>query len=64
LQGGLGPVALGLMGATCYLLVREAPGAWKGAAMIAVSVLLLTITKLPPMLLIVAAGITGAFVPW
>lgn len=64
LQGGLGPVALGLMGATCYLLVREAPGAWKGAAMIAVSVLLLSITKLPPMLLIVAAGITGAFVPW
>ena len=64
LQRGLGPVALGLMGATCYLLVSEAPGAWKGAAMIAVSVLLLTITKLPPLVLIVAAGITGAFVPW
>lgn len=64
LQRGLGPVALGLMGATCYLLVREAPGAWKGALMIVVSVALLALTKLPPLVLIVAAGITGAFVRW
>ena len=64
MQRGLGPVALGLMGATCYLLVRETPGSWKGAALIAVSVLLLSVSKLPPLVLIVAAGITGAFVPW
>lgn len=64
LQRGLGPVALGLMAATCYLLVREAPGSGKGAAMIAVALLLVSLTKLPPLLLIVAAGITGAFVPW
>ena len=64
LQRGLGPVALGLMAATCYLLVRQAPGVWKGAAMIAVCLLLLTIAKLPPLLLIAAAGITGVFVPW
>ncbi len=64
LQRGLGPVALGLMGATCYLLVREAPGAWRGALMIAVSVVVLALTKLPPLFLIVAAGIAGAFVPW
>jgi chromate transporter len=64
LQRGLGPVALGLMAATCYLLVRQAPGAWQGVAMIAVSLLLLTLAKLPAWLLIVAAGIVGAFVPW
>ena len=65
LQRGLGPVAVGLMAATCTLLVREAPGAWKGAAMIAVSLLvLLGLKKLPPVVLIMAAGIVGAFVPW
>ena len=64
LQRGLGPVALGLMAATCYLLVREAPGAGKGAALIAVSVLLLTLTRLPPLALIAAAGMVGAVLPW
>ncbi len=64
LQRGLSPVALGLMAATCWLLVREAPGAWKGAAMIAVSLLLLSLARLPPLVLIVAAGIVGAWVPW
>ena len=64
LRRGLGPVALGLMAATCYLLVRAAPGGWKGASMIAVSVLLLSLTRLPPLLLIVGAGIIGALVPW
>jgi chromate transporter len=64
LQRGLGPVALGLMASTSYLLVKEAPGLWKGAAIIAVSLLLLVLTRLPPLLLIAAAGIVGAFVPW
>jgi chromate transporter len=64
LQRGLGPVALGLMASTSFLLVREAPGAGIGAAMIGAAVLLLTFTKLPPLLLIAAAGAIGAFVPW
>lgn len=64
LRRGLGPVALGLMAATSFLLVRQAPGVWKGAAIIAVTLLLLSLTRLPPLLLILAAGITGAFVPW
>jgi chromate transporter len=64
LQRGLGPMALGLMAATCYLLVRETPGAWMGAAMIAVSLLLLSLGKLPPLPVIAAAGIVGAWVPW
>ena len=64
LQRGLGPVALGLMAATCFLLLRAAPGAWEGAAIIAGTVLLLVFTPLPPLLLIVGAGIIGAFVPW
>ena len=32
-QRGLGPVALGLMVSTCYLLLRGLPGAWQGIAM-------------------------------
>ena len=64
LQQGLGPVAIGLMVSTCLLLVRGAPGIWKGAAMIAVSTLLLATTRVPPVLLIFAAGIAGAFVSW
>ncbi len=64
LQRGLGPVAIGLMAATCYLLVRQAPGVWKGAALIAVSTLLLATTRVPPVLLILIAGIVGAFVSW
>lgn len=64
LRTGLGPVAIGLMAATCYLLVRQAPGVWKGAAIIAASTLLLATTRVPPVLLIFAAGIVGAFVSW
>ena len=64
LQRGLGPVAIGLMAATCFLLVRQAPGVWKGAAIIAVSTLLLATTRLPPVLLILVAGVVGAFVNW
>lgn len=64
LQRGLGPVALGLMAATSYLLVRAAPGVWKGAAMIAATIALLALTRVPPLLLIAAAGAIGAFVPW
>ena len=64
LQQGLGPVAIGLMASTCLLLVREAPGVWKGVAMIAASTLLLATTRVPPVLLIAAAGAVGAFVSW
>lgn len=64
LQRGLGPVAIGLMAATCYLLVRQAPGVWKGASLIAVSTLLLATTRVPPVLLILIAGVIGAFVSW
>ena len=64
LQRGLGPVAVGLVASTCYLLVSQAPGAWKGAALIAASTLLLATTRVPPVWLIVVAGIVGAFVTW
>jgi chromate transporter len=64
LRAGLGPVAIGLMAATCFLLVRQAPGVWKGAAIIAVSTLLLATTRVPPVLLIFVAGVVGAFVSW
>ena len=64
LQQGLGPVAVGLMASTCLLLVRNTPGVWKGAAMIALSTLLLATTRLPPVLLIVSAGVAGALMSW
>jgi len=64
LQRGLGPVALGLMAATSFLLLRAAPGVWKGAALAAVCLGVLSLTRLPPLLLIAGAGIVGAFVPW
>jgi chromate transporter len=64
LQGGLGPVALGLMASTSFLLVRQAPGAWQGAAMIGVTVVLLALTRVRPVLLIFAAGAVGALLPW
>lgn len=64
LQRGLGPVALGLMVATCYLLVRGLPGTWQGAAIAGATLLLVTTTRLPPVLPILAAGVLGAFVSW
>jgi chromate transporter len=64
LQRGLGPVAIGLMASTSFLLVRQAPGVWIGAAMIAASALLLTLIRVPPLVLIVVAGVLGAFIPW
>jgi chromate transporter len=64
LQRGLGPVAIGLMASTCFLLVREAPGAWKGMAIIAAVIALLAVTRLPPLLLIAAAGLIGAVISW
>jgi len=64
MQHGLGPVAIGLMASTCFLLVRQAPGVWKGAAIIAATVALLTLTRIPAVLLIFAAGALGAFISW
>ena len=64
LQRGLGPVALGLMASTSFLLVRETPGVWKGGALIVLTLLLLATTRLPPVLMIVAAGLTGVFIAW
>jgi chromate transporter len=64
LQRGLGPVGLGLMASTSFLLVREAPGVWIGAAMIAVAALILQFTRVPPLVLIVVCGTLGAFIQW
>ena len=64
LQRGLSPVALGLMGASCYLLVSQSPGGWKGPAIIVVTFGLLSVTRVPPVLLIMVAGAAGAFIPW
>lgn len=64
LQRGLGPVALGLVGATCLLLIRGAPGGWKGIALIAASIALLAFTRVPPLLLILTAGVLGAAISW
>ncbi|NDH53962.1 MAG: chromate transporter [Betaproteobacteria bacterium] len=64
LKRGLGPVAMGLMASTCFLLLRDAPGVWKGAAISAVTLALLAATRIPPVLLIVAFGALGALIDW
>ena len=64
LQRGLGPVAIGLMAATSWLLARDTPGAWQGAAFIVATLLLLSFTRAPAVFIIVAAGVAGALVSW
>ena len=64
LKRGLSPIALGLTAATSFLLVRQLPGRWEGLAIIAVTLLLLAKTRVPPVLMIIAAGSVGAFVSW
>ena len=64
LQRGLGPVAIGLMASTCWLLVQQTPGVWKGGLIIVAMVVLLTVTPLPPVVMIFAAGLAGIFIPW
>lgn len=60
LQRGLGPIALGLMAATVYLLARELSGAWIGVAIAAATLLLIVFTRVPPVIPILAAGALGA----
>ncbi|MEO5845498.1 MAG: chromate transporter [Caldimonas sp.] len=64
LQRGLGPVAIGLTASTCFLLLRESPGVWKGAAITAVTIAVLALKRMPPVLPIFAAGVAGAFIQW
>ena len=67
LQGGLSPIAIGLMASTCYLLARDVPGLpnhYTGAAIIVVTIAVLAFTRIPPVLMIFAAGALGAVVPW
>lgn len=62
LQRGLGPIALGLMAATVYLLARELSGARIGVAIAAATLLLIGFTRVPPVIPILAAGAIGAVV--
>ncbi len=64
LQRGLGPVALGLMASTSFLLLRESPGVWKGPLFTAVALAGLVALRWPPLVWIAIAGVAGAFVPW
>ncbi len=64
MQRGLGPIAVGLMVSTCFLLARQAPGGWKGLAIILATYTILLLTRWPPVLLILAAGAIGAAIEW
>ena len=64
LKRGLGPIALGLMASTVYLLVRGLPGTWQGPAIAAATLLLLMTTNIPPVVPILAAGALGAVLAW
>ena len=64
LQRGLGPLAIGLMASTCWLLVQGAPGGLIGVGLLVITLVLLAWTRLPAVLLIALAGLAGAFIPW
>lgn len=64
LQRGLGPVALGLMAATVYLLARDLPGGWRGVAIAGATLGLVLFTSLPPAAPILVAGLLGALLSW
>lgn len=64
LERGLGPVAVGLMASSCFVLARETPGGWKGLAIIAATAAVLSWTRLPPLVPILLAGAVGAFLDW
>lgn len=64
LKRGLGPVALGLMASTVYLLVRELSVAWQSVVIAAGTLLLLTWTRIPPVVPILVAGALGAILRW
>lgn len=64
LKRGLGPIALGLMASTVYLLVRGLSGGWLGAAVAAATMVLLLGTRVPPVVPIFAAGALGALLGW
>lgn len=64
LKRGLGPIALGLMTSTVYLLVRELAISWQGPAIATATLLLLLATRVPPVVPILAAGVLGAAAPW
>jgi chromate transporter len=64
LKRGLGPVALGLMAATSYLLMRQLPGSWLGLCVAALTMLLMLATRLPALAPILLAGVMGAALGW
>jgi chromate transport protein ChrA len=64
LTRGLGPVALGLVAATRYVLIRELPGPWRGWAIAAATLGALTLMRVPPVVPILIAGVIGALVSW
>ena len=64
LKRGLGPIALGLMASTVYLLLRGLSGGWLGVAVAAATMLVLLTTGVPPMVPILAAGALGAVLAW
>jgi hypothetical protein len=46
------------------VLARQAPGGGKGLAIIVATVALLSWTLLPPVVLILAAGVLGSLLTW
>jgi chromate transporter len=60
-QAGMAPVVVGLIGSSGYLLARGAAADWKGAAVCAVSTVLIWRTRLNPLWMLAgAAGLAVA----
>ena len=64
LKRGLAPVVLGLLASTCWLLVRQSPDVGLGGATTAITIALLQWSRVPAVLLILAAGVVGSFLNW
>ncbi|MBV8168601.1 MAG: chromate transporter [Alphaproteobacteria bacterium] len=60
IQNGLAPLTVGLVLATGYILARAADQTVAGVAVTAVTVALVTMTKVHPLLLLAVAGVLGA----
>jgi len=60
-QAGLGPLTIGLIIASGYVLTRGADHNWAGYAITAVTVVLLLKTRMHPLWLLAAAGLAGYF---
>ena len=58
-QVGMGPVVIGLIGSSGYLLARGADAGWRGAALTAVAAVMIWRTRVNPLWLLAGGALLG-----